>query len=147
MAINDWFVSRWMSKTFVSLKPNDRLVDAFELMRKHRIRHLPVVLDGAVVGMVSNRDVRQVMPPCEDIERGSKAYGEAMMNTPIEKIMTRKVVTTEPGCSIREAAETICAAKIGALPVLNDKKTLVGIITSDDLLWALVENTRGIEFK
>ncbi|GIW71971.1 MAG: hypothetical protein KatS3mg102_1513 [Planctomycetota bacterium] len=142
MAEDDWLVSRWMSRNVVTVKPSDRLVDAFEKMREHRIRHVPVVERGRLVGIVSDRDVRHALPMrAEQEAAGDDLYGRAMLETPVDKVMSRHPITCTPETTIREAAEIICREKVGALPVLDGER-LVGIISAEDLLWAFVENTR-----
>jgi acetoin utilization protein AcuB len=132
-------ISAWMSSSVYTVKPKDPLVDAFELMRIHRIRHVPVVDKGRLVGIVSDRDVRQAMPARSKAADSSAAYGKVLMETPVEKAMTRKPITVTPDASLDEAAEIICREKIGALPVEADGR-LVGIISAEDLLWAFHTN-------
>jgi acetoin utilization protein AcuB len=132
-----------MSKDVHTVSPEDCLVDAYELMKIHRIRHIPVVESGRLVGIVSDRDVRHAMParpPEKDLSEFT--YGKTLCRTPISMAMTPDPRTIDPEAPIREAAEVICCDKIGALPVVADGK-LVGIISAEDLLLALVENTRG----
>jgi acetoin utilization protein AcuB len=133
------FISGWMSTSVYTVKPKDPLVDAFELMRVHRIRHVPVVDKGHLVGIVSDRDLRQAMPARSKLVEGHIAYGKALMETSVEKVMTRKPITIAVDASLDEAAEIICREKIGALPVVDDDK-LVGIISAEDLLWAFHTN-------
>jgi len=139
MEKNNWIVSRWMSEHVFTVKPKDPLVDAFELMRIHRIRHVPVVDKGHLVGIVSDRDLRQAMPSRAHLAEGSVAYGKALMEKPIENVMTRKPISVSPEASLDEATEIICREKIGALPV-EDNGKLMGIISAEDLLWAFHTN-------
>jgi len=136
-----WLVKRWMSKPVRTVAPDDPLVDAFELMRVHRIRHTPVVEAGRLVGMVSDRDVRHAMPmraPSRDLSE--LTYGKTLVRTPVALAMTPNPLTIAPDATIREAAQLMCREKIGALPVVREDE-LVGIISAEDLLWAFVENT------
>lgn len=141
---DEWLVSRWMSKTPFTVKPRSPLVDAFELMHQHRIRHVPVVDHGKLVGIISDRDVRQAMPLRKHGGGDTEpAYGKAMTRTHVDTVMTRNPITVSPMSTVREAAEIICREKVGALPVMEDEK-LVGIVSTDDLLWAFVEHARHI---
>lgn len=133
-----WQVARWMSTKVQTLEPDDKLVDAFELMRLHRIRHVPVLENERLVGIVSDRDVRHALP-LRDLE-SDKVYGRELLTTTIGRVMTRNPITTEPDAPIREAAMIIGREKIGALPVVQGDR-LVGIVSAEDLLWAFVENT------
>ncbi len=142
-----WLVEHWMSRHIYSVRPGDPLVDAFELMREHRIRHVPVLERGKLVGIVSDRDIRLALPLRAHTEAAShNGYGRALMGTQVEKVMTRKPITIDEDASIREAAELLCREKISALPVMKDK-TLTGIITSEDLLWAFVDNYKDVEIE
>lgn len=139
MTKHTWNVSNWMSANVFTVGPKSPLVDAFELMRIHRIRHVPVVDNGRLVGIVSDRDLRQAMPARNKMDKGSASYGHALMETPVEKAMTRRPISVSPEASIDEATEIICREKIGALPVEDDGK-LLGIISAEDLLWAFHTN-------
>ena len=145
MDVDPWLVGRWMSKTVQTIAPDARIVDAVELMRIHRIRHLPVVESGRLVGIVSDRDVRHAIPIRAGGKKGAElAYGTALLETAVAQVMTPHPRTTEAHAPIREAAEIMCREKIGALPVLADEE-LVGIISAEDVLWAFVENTSDLE--
>lgn len=141
--LSPWFVWSWMSKDVFTVEPEDILVDAFELMRIHRIRHIPVVKDGKLVGILSDRDIRHALPMRVREGDAHPAYGETLLNTPVATVMTTNPITIDPNATIREAAEIICREKIGALPVMDQDK-LVGIISSEDLLWAFLDNTAGL---
>jgi acetoin utilization protein AcuB len=145
MTAQDWLVSRWMSSDLITATTESHLIDVFELMREHRIRHIPVVEDGALEGIVSDRDVRHALPMRSDIAEGDQdLFMRAMQDTPVGKIMTRHPITVTSDTTIREAAEIVCREKIGALPVV-DGGALVGIVSAEDLLWGFVENTAEAE--
>lgn len=143
MTAENRFVRRWMSKNVQTISPDQMLIDAVELMRTHRIRHLPVVDDGKLVGIVSDRDVRHALPMRSPAAE-ERIDTRAALYTPIASAMTRYPITIDPDATIREAAEIICREKIGALPVVEDDK-LVGIVSAEDLLWAFVESSREEE--
>lgn len=136
-APNPWHVRRWMSSNVHTTEPKADLVDAFEIMRTHRVRHVPVLDGGRLVGIVSDRDVRHALP----MRSGTgdhDIYGKALFETRVEQVMTRRPLTVTPDTTIREAAEIACREKVGALPVLEGEK-LVGIVSAEDLLWAYVD--------
>jgi acetoin utilization protein AcuB len=143
-ALDDrWMVIHWMSKNVRTIAPADPLMDAYELMRIHRFRHLPVVKDGTLVGIVSDRDVRHAIP-LRSREALDTIYDGKLLDTPVENVMTPNPITLDPAGSIRQAAEIMCREKIGALPIVSDGK-LIGIVSAEDLLWAFVENTADLE--
>lgn len=134
-----WHVSGWMSRKVLSLKPKAPAIDAWELMHEHNIRHVPIIENGKVVGIVSDRDMRSL------IHSGRSRATHSLFEKSIESIMTRKPICITPEASIREAGEIICREKVGALPVVEEG-TLVGIVSERDVIWALLENTREMEF-
>ncbi len=130
------YVARWMTKNVRTVAPTDPVVDAFEIMFEHRIRHIPVIESGRLVGILSDRDVRPFYPKRGDF---GQTYGEKLMATPVAEVMTKRPRTVDSATTVREAAQIICQDKIGALPVVDDD-TLVGIVSAEDVLWAFVEH-------
>lgn len=111
------------SSGLVTVRPDDDLALAAQLMSWSNVRHLPVVARGEVVGIVSERDLlgwRQL---------GAKAAGSA----PIEDVMRRPPVTVDADAPLATAVSVMVGRNLGCLPVL-DQGQLVGIITTTDLL-------------
>jgi CBS domain-containing protein len=132
-------VGRWMSANVITVKTGLTLFDALEIMQGSRIRHLPVVRaydNKEVLGMLSNRDVvRAVTAPAP-----RKGF-EPLQENKVDEVMTKPPLhTVTPLTLVREAAETMCREKLSALMVMEGDH-LVGIVTSEDLLWALLETT------
>ncbi len=106
-------------------------------MRENRIRHLPVVERGRLVGFVTDRDLRHALP--------SRAVGLEMHELPhlaekvnVWEVMARVLVTIHREAPISEAARLLLKYRIGGLPVVKGD-TLVGIITKTDLVRALLD--------
>jgi acetoin utilization protein AcuB len=135
-----WLVERWMSSPPVALGPEATIKDALEAMSEHRIRHVPVVEGGRLVGIVSDRDTRHALPLRTPHPEPDVTHLGRLLAIPLGSIMTRNPITIDRGATIRDAAEVICREKIGALPVVEDGR-LLGIISAEDLLWAFLENT------
>jgi acetoin utilization protein AcuB len=125
-------VAQWMTKSVLTIKPHDTLKKARELMTKHRVNQLPVVADDNVVGIVTDRDVRDAYPSRVRLLRG-KDIEEFADSHVVEEVMTFNVVTIGPDASLREAAQHLRKQRFGALPVV-DHGELVGVITRSDLL-------------
>jgi acetoin utilization protein AcuB len=125
-------VSQWMTKSVLTIKPHDTLKQARELMTKHRVNQLPVVIDDKVVGIVTDRDLRDAYPSSLRLLRGKDINDFADSHT-VEEVMTFNVVTISPQASLREAAQRLRKQRFGALPIVEQEK-LVGIITRSDLL-------------
>jgi acetoin utilization protein AcuB len=127
-------VERWMTHDVLTLRPDERLSDALELMERERIRHVPIVdSSGRLAGIVSDRDVKRVLL---DKKQG------LTLDRPLSSVMTKRVQRLEPGATLREAAEIMCREKISALPVC-DGDEILGIVTSEDVLWAYCELDEG----
>jgi acetoin utilization protein AcuB len=115
-----------------TMAPTESLASAFATMRRLEIRHLPVVDDGAVVGIVTDRDLRLATSALAEAQR---APGD-----PVAAVMSRPVQTAAPRDPVEHAARTMRELKIGCLPVLEGK-ALVGIVTGIDLLDTLLMMT------
>ena len=116
----------------VTLKPSDSLKLASELISLARLRHIPIVDNGKLLGVVSERDLmaRTVQRIFNPKSRSRSALLNSIM---LKEIMQRRVITVEPETSIQEAAHLMAERKIGCLPVLNDGN-LVGLVTTTDML-------------
>lgn len=121
-----------MHTNVVTVSPETSLGEAQRLMRDHRIRHLPVVSGQRLVGLLTDRDLRNASPSqATTLLRGEINY--QMDTTPIETCMTRKVVVIRPQDPIIDGTRQLLDGAFGCLPVV-DQGQLVGIITEIDLL-------------
>lgn len=121
-----------MMRSPVTLRPDDTLDLANDVIYLGRIRHIPIVDDGKLVGLLSERDlVGAAATLIFDLKQGSKA---ALLKTlPIGKVMKKHVVTVTPDTPIREAVQLMANKKVGCLPVVRDG-SLVGLVTTTDIL-------------
>jgi acetoin utilization protein AcuB len=130
-------VNKRMTRDPVVVSPADSLADAMRLTRARRIRHLPVVQDGEVVGIVSDRDVRLAMPsPLTESDDQRVAFLE---RTRIGELMRGEVATIGPLDTVEDAAKLMRRRRIGALPVVDAHGRLLGILSESDVLDAFVE--------
>jgi acetoin utilization protein AcuB len=112
-------------------RPGDSLLDAAKLMVDYEVRHLPVVEDGELVGILSDRDIRTVVgDPAQFVETGDDELS-------VHDAMTPNPVTVPAGRRLREIASELIEDDIGALPVVDAAGKLVGIISYVDALRAL----------
>jgi len=126
-----------MKRDPVTVKKDDSFRYALKLIRKEGIKHLPVLEGKRLVGIVTDRDLRQVAPsPATSLEVHELNY--LLERLKIEAIMTKKVITVSPESSLQEAAKLLIAHKVGCLPVV-EREELVGIITESDFLRAYIE--------
>jgi acetoin utilization protein AcuB len=131
-------VQDWMTRNLVTLSPEASVAEALTLCRERRIRHIPILEEGRLVGIVSDRDLRDASPALGDAERAS-----ALQETRIGDVMTREVITADPQDSIENAAQEMYEHKIQSLPVIAEEpavaeEELLGIITSSDVMRALI---------
>lgn len=106
---------------------------ALDMLKAHPdIRHLPVIDDEKLVGIVSERDLRSIVGYLSGLSKG-KQKGEIYLQFSVDYMMTRNVVTVSPYDTLLDVARLFGERKIGVLPVLDDGK-LVGIVSYIDLL-------------
>jgi acetoin utilization protein AcuB len=136
-------VKNYMKADPVTVKKDDSFRYALKLIRKEGIRHLPVLDGKKLVGIVTDRDLRQAAPsPATTLEVHELNY--LLERLKIEAIMTKRVITVVPMTSLRDAANLLFAHKIGCLPVVEHHE-LVGIITEGDILRAYVQREASLE--
>ena len=125
-------IAEVMSRSVVTLTPEQTLRDAVELLRSKHIRHLPVVEDSKLIGIVTDRDVKRATPSLlSGVDR--EEYDRVLDETKIAQIMTREPMTVTPETGLKAAVKVFIDRKVGALPVVSGSQ-LVGIITEIDLL-------------
>jgi CBS domain-containing membrane protein len=116
----------------VTLKPADTLDLANDIISLGRIRHIPVVEDGRLVGLLSERDL--IGAAATQIFGLKQKRKSALLKTVLIKdVMKKKVITTNPDTPIRDAAQLMADKKIGCVPVIQNG-TLVGLLTTTDIL-------------
>jgi acetoin utilization protein AcuB len=124
-----------MTRDVVTVGPEESAARAWGLCRERNIRHLPVVEGGRLVGIVSDRDLRDLSPP-----RATADQENTLGWVRIRDMMSTGVVTAHPLDTIEHAAKVIYENRFNCLPVVADDE-IVGIITSSDLVRTLVELT------
>jgi CBS domain-containing protein len=107
----------------VTLQPGDDLVLAENIFHLGRLRHLPVVVEGRLVGLVSHRDFLRVLARYGEENGRTQTAGE---------VMTRQLTTVRPETPLRKALSLMMRNKFGCLPVTDKDGNLVGILTETD---------------
>ena len=121
----------------VTLKPDETLDLANDVISLGRIRHIPIVEDGRLVGLLSERDMMgATTTTIFGLKRKSKSA--LLKSVLIKDVMKKKVVTVKPDTLIKDAAHLMKEKKIGCVPVV-DEGALVGLVTTTDIL-RYVEN-------
>ena len=137
-------VRDWMTENLVTLSPEASVAEALTLCRERRIRHIPILEEGRLVGLVSDRDLRDASPALGEPERA-----RTLQEIRVAEVMTREVITVDPQDSIENAAQQMYELKIESLPVVTEgavadggsmvaEEEVLGIVTSSDVMRALV---------
>ena len=121
-----------MVRDVITVSPQTAAADALALCRERGIRHLPVLEEGRMVGLISDRDLRLATPALGDPDRAA-----ALDRIRIGDEMSREITTADPEDPIEQAAMAMHERKIGCLPVVEGDE-LVGILTASDVMAALV---------
>ena len=139
-------VEELMTTKVFTVEPNDLIDRVFFLIHYEKIRHLPVLEKGKLVGIVSDRDLYKALGPKSNskvVESNKDGHHLHIVPQKVTHIMHRGVLTVRPDTMASEAAAIMAENRIGALPVL-DRENLVGILSATDILkvFARLEHAR-----
>jgi CBS domain-containing protein len=126
-----------MTTEVTTLERNDSLQVVKDIMTLGRVRHFPVLDDGKVVGVVSQRDLYKASLGAV-MKYGEKAQRAFLEGIAVKEVMSDPPITIAPHATVQEAARLMMEKKIGCLPVLEGAK-LVGIVTETDMLKLVAE--------
>jgi acetoin utilization protein AcuB len=131
------FVYDWMTRKVHTITPENSISDALKLMKEKKIKHLPVVRDEKIRGIISDRDIREFSPSkATSLDVYELHY--LLATTRVKDMMKTKVFTTNQDTPVEEAAMLMYDNVIGSLPVVDNGK-VVGIISDRDIFRALVD--------
>lgn len=142
-------VKNWMSKEVVTIEADYSMQEAISLLKEHRIKILPVMENGELVGVISDRDLKRASASdATTLDVHELLYLVSQIR--VKKIMTKDPITVSPDLTVEETAELLLANKISGAPVVNGDGKVVGVITQSDLFRVLISLTgvgkRGIQF-
>ena len=133
-------VKDWMTKPVITVDINDSMPDAAKLLRQHNIRMLPVMKNGEVVGIVTDRDLKRASASdATTLEIHELLF--LISKIKIKDIMTRDVLTVPFDYTVEETAEVLFKNKISGVPVVDHDGQIVGTITQTDLFRTLISLT------
>jgi CBS domain-containing protein len=127
-------VRHFMTSDLFTLSPDQTCREAIAEFKRRKIRRAPVVENGRLIGIVSERDLLRVMPGT--CGQASTAAGEDGMALPVRNIMSTDIATLGPNDHLAKAASLMLKRRIGGVPVVQEGK-LSGIITESDVFKAL----------
>lgn len=130
-------VSDVFTRGAIVVEPNTSAPQARKIMEEHKIRRLPVVDEGKLVGIITLTDLLKAAPsPATSLSIWELHY--LLDRVKVSEIMTRDVVTTTPDTDLRQVANIMAERKIGGLPVVENGE-VVGMITESDVFRARVK--------
>ena len=135
-------VRDWMTADPATLGPNDSLQRVIELLRRRDIRSVPVLEDGRLIGIVTDRDVRQVAPGYP-LLRDEQEIHRYMKHLTVTAAMTADPMTIAPEAPLTDAAKVLETYRISSLPVV-DGTDLIGMLTVTDLLRAFIAQNQEL---
>jgi len=130
-------VRDYMTPQPEALETSQKLLDAVLLLRKSGFRHIPVLDQGQLAGVISERDLWRFSPTML-IPLSQQDYNRVFEETSIGKVMTRDPQTIAPDAPLSQAVNLLIQNRLGCLPVMEND-VLVGIITVRDMLRALYD--------
>lgn len=122
-----------MVKNVICVDMDDRLPDIKEIMENHEFHHLPVTEHGKLVGIISDRDILRLISPF--IDRASEQPRDLdTLNRAAHQVMTRQPITVKAETSVEEVLDWFKRVDISCLPVVDDEKQIIGMISWRDLI-------------
>lgn len=142
-------VKNWMSKKVITIDTNDSMSHAIKLLKENKIRMLPVVKNSRLVGIVTDRDLKQASASdATTLDIHELLFLVARIK--VKDIMTQDPITVPPNFTVEETAEVLLKNRISGVPVVDHSGNVVGMITQTDLFRVLISltgvGTRGIQF-
>jgi CBS domain-containing protein len=130
-------IRNWMSSPVKSVSPDTRLFDARKIMDAEKIRALPVMKDGKLVGIVTRRGLLRTDIPA--LNENAWTTDVDLKDATVDEIMTKNPITVPASGPLPKAARVMLENKITAIPVVDDNRAMVGIITTSDIFRFILE--------
>lgn len=131
------FVHYYMTPTPITIGPAQTVSEAIEILNTHKFRHIPVVDDNKVLlGMLTDRDLRSATPSTVARSKERQNVEHKVNNTPVSVVMSEDCLSLNRLSTLDRALLLLQAENIGALPVLNDGRQVIGIFSAMDLMKA-----------
>ncbi len=134
-------VGEVMTRKLVTIGQNDSLEKLEEGMQRFHFRHLPVVEDGKLVGLVSHRDLLHASSSF--LSDSADKRDQVIHQQPASAVMQKEVITVKPTEPLLSAAKLMWEGKLGCLPIAEEDGTLVGILTEADFIRLFIRHETG----
>ncbi len=142
-------IKGWMTSEVITITEDTSMMKAGQIMKENNVHHLPVVRDGELVGMVTDRDIKEASPSKATTLDLHELY-YLLSDLKVKDIMSRNVITVDADDTVEKAAVIMLEHHIGGLPVVNKKGEMIGIITQGDVFRVLISITGiyrgGVQF-
>lgn len=126
------FADEIMSHPVITISDKVSCDEAWQTFQRHKFHHFPIVnKDGHLIGIVSDRDM---------LAHAAIHKAENEVDSPINTLMSKSVVTASPKTNIREICQVMFSQYLGAMPITNESGDLLGIITRSDILKTMIKN-------
>ena len=136
-----------MTKDVVTVSPDTHIIEVKKLFDDRKLKRIPVVDKGKLVGMVTRKRVEKLITPELIGSRNFWDYAYSLgtvMRTPVREVMEKDVVMARPNWTVEEALALAQSRKVGALAVVEEDHKLVGIVTTNDFFYRIVNPVLGI---
>jgi len=142
-------VKNWMSKEVVTVDADDSMQNAIYILQEQNIKMLPVMDDGNLVGIITDRDLKKASPSdATTLDMHELLF--LISKIKVKDLMKKPVYTVPPDYTVEEAAALLLEKKISGLPVVDENNRLIGIITRSDLFRVIISlsglGKKGIQF-
>ncbi len=135
-------VKNWMSTELIFVDENISIINAIKIMKDNRIRRLPILKEERLIGIVTDRDLKEASPSKATSLDVHELYS-VVSEIKVKDVMSKDPATVLPDDTIMKAASIMLENKISGIPVLSEEGKLVGIITETDI-FKLVVSITGI---
>lgn len=123
----------WMTVEPLTIRSEQTVGEALVLMFERDIRHLPVLKEGRLVGIVSDRDIRQLLGRAS-VNSEDRTGEDRYLQLAVHEVMSLNPMTVRARTPIREVIKTMADRKFGAVPVVDPDENVIGIFTETDAL-------------
>ncbi|HDZ23385.1 MAG: hypothetical protein DRN37_01350 [Thermoplasmata archaeon] len=142
-------VQNWMSKDVVTVEEQTPIIDVMHLLEEHDIRHIPVTREGKLVGMITDRDVKEASPSKTTSLKAQELY-YLLAEMKAKDAMKADPITISPDETMEVAAVKMLEYKVTGIPVVTQTGDLIGIISQGDVFRVLISITGiyqgGVQF-
>ena len=136
------FVSEFMTSKVISVSSDETITRAARLMSTYRVRRLPVIDDGELVGIIGEKAVSEALPSVA-FTLSSREIASSLSEITVGTMMNREVVTVNPDTTAETALAIAQENKVGALVVVDDESKVLGIVTTNDFIHRILNPMLG----